>query len=156
MPGTNCKNCGHVLRGNYCSNCGQQSQVHKIDAHHFLHDIPHSILHVDKGFPYTFKQLIKRPGSALKEYLEGRRVQYFRPFGYVITMSAISTLLVHWMQLLTRHLYLKQTGNSFEWGESFFNKYKSIFIFLMIPIVSLCTWLVFKKHRFNFLGTLVN
>lgn len=146
----NCKNCGQSVEGNFCPGCGQAAKVHRINAAYFLHDIPHSILHVDKGFPYTFWQLIKRPAKALDEYLEGKRVRFDRPFGYVLIMSAISALLINRIRLLIQYVHLKRTGEALVQHQSFFTNYQSVFIFLMIPLASFCTWLVFKKNRYNF------
>jgi hypothetical protein len=108
MSSRECKNCNSVFDGNFCPQCGQASNTHRINASYFLHDIPHSVFHVDKGFPYTFIQLIRRPARALDEYLAGRRVRYFRPLGYVLIMSAICALIVSririYMQELQQHL----------------------------------------------------
>lgn len=141
MPSTACKNCDQILAGNFCAQCGQPANTHRVDAHYFLHDIPHSILHVDKGFPYTFMQLVVRPAKCLEEYVEGKRVRFFRPFAYVLLMSAICSLLINWIR--------KSVEGNVE-HPSFFAHYQSVFIFLMIPIVSICTYLVFKKSRYNF------
>jgi hypothetical protein len=152
MAYINCRNCSHQFEGNFCPQCGQRSKEHRIDAAYFLHDIPHSILHVDRGFPFTFLQLIKRPAKALEEYLDGKRVSFNRPFGYVVIMSAIGALLTNQVRLLIQYVYLKRTGETLVQKDSFFTHYQSIFIFLMIPLASLCTWIVFKKCRYNFLG----
>ncbi len=112
MAYINCRNCSHQFEGNFCPECGQRSKEHRIDAAYFLHDIPHSILHVDKGFPYTFLQLIKRPAKALEEYLDGKRVSFNRPFGYVVIMSAIGALLTNQVRLLIQYVYLKRTGET--------------------------------------------
>ncbi len=77
-----------------------------------MHDIPHSVLHVDKGFPYTFLQLIKRPAKAMEEYLAGKRVNYNRPLAYVIMMSAIGALVATQVQKLIRELHFKRTGET--------------------------------------------
>lgn len=76
MSNMNCKNCNHLFEENFCSECGQPAKEHRINATYFLHDIPHSVLHVDKGFPFAFWQLIKRPAKAMEDYLEGKRVNY--------------------------------------------------------------------------------
>ena len=89
-----CKNCNSFFDGKFCPHCGQAANTHRINALYFLHDIPHSVLHVDKGFPYTFYQLVKRPARAMDEYLAGRRVSYDRPLSYVLIMSAISVLII--------------------------------------------------------------
>jgi hypothetical protein len=144
-----CKNCNHPFSGNFCSNCGQPVKTHRIDAHYFLHDIPHSILHVDKGFPFTFWQLIVSPARSLREYLEGKRVNFFRPLGYVVLMSAMCSVLISWIRKWAATTHSATTENIVE-HQSFFSHYQSLFIFLMIPVVSLCTYLVFKKSHYNF------
>ena len=149
MPATVCKNCNHITAENFCSKCGQPVATHRIDAHYFLHDIPHSILHVDKGFPFTFWQLIVRPAKALQEYLDGKRVNFFRPLGYVVLMSAICSILINWIKRWGVNATSADTQKVAE-EHSFFAKYPSLFIFLMIPVVSISTYLVFKKSRYNF------
>lgn len=145
-----CKNCSHPSEGNFCQQCGQETKVHRINGAYFLHDIPHSVFHVDKGLFYTFWQLLKRPGETLKEYLQGKRIRHYRPFAYVLMLSAISALIVHWNITLIQHLEEEKKGVAIPIAEHFFAKYQSIFIFLMIPIVSLCTWIVFIKNRYSF------
>ncbi len=65
-------------------------------------------------------------------------------------LSAISALIVHWNIRLITHLQEQKTGVKLEITEHFFSKYHSIFIFLMIPFVTLCTWLVFRRTIYNF------
>ncbi len=149
MATINCKNCETNFQGNFCPNCGQSAKIHAINAATFLHDIPHDILHIDKGFPYTFVQMLLRPGLTLKAYLEGKRIKHFRPFAYVVIMSAISSFLIHWNRELITHIY-KERGVAIVFREGFFVKYQSAFIFLMIPLVSVFTWLVFRKKTYHF------
>ncbi len=150
QPDQNCLNCHHNFSGVFCPLCGQNVHEHRINAAYFLHDIPHSVFHIDKGLWYTFIQLMKRPGPASKEYLAGKRINHYRPFAYVIILSAFTSLVIHWIRKLIQYSYFRQTGQTLDWGEGFFTKYQSLFIFLMIPVVSLCTWLVFKKSRYNY------
>ena len=94
----NCKNCNTAFEGNFCPNCSQTAKTHAINAATFLHDIPHDIFHIDKGFSYTFINLLKKPSVTLAEYIEGKRIRHFKPFAYVIIMSAISTFIGHWIE----------------------------------------------------------
>ena len=143
-----CKNCNSLFEGKYCPQCGQAASTRRINALYFLHDIPHSILHVDKGFPYTFYQLVKRPAGALNEYLAGRRVSYDRPFSYVIIMSAISVLIVSRIRNYIENL--QQHAGAQLHPASFLSHYQAVFIFLMIPLAAAITWLVFRKGKYNF------
>jgi hypothetical protein len=145
MANTTCKNCTHLFKGNFCPQCGQSAKEHSINATYFLHDIPHSILHIDKGFAYTLKELFIHPGKMLKEYLAGKRVRHFKPFAFVIILSTICTLLKKGIEYL-----LTQNNATVKLHTSFFTKYPALLIFLMIPILSLVTWLFFKKRGFNY------
>ena len=146
-----CKNCEQHFEGNFCPNCGQSSHEHRINAHYFIHDIPHSVFHIDGIFLSTLKGLFVRPGAVVSGYLEGKRVKYFRPFAYVMVMTAISTFLVNFFLFLQTKLVHHFTPNFvIPKSENFFEHYFSIFIFLMIPFASLVTWIFFIKKKYNF------
>lgn len=143
-----CKNCSFQFQGNYCPQCGQSSHEQRIDARYILHDVPHSIFHIDQGFFYTLKSMFTRPGAIIDEFLEGQRVKYFRPLAYVVIMSAICTLIVKGLQWLM--IKTAGTGAAVAQDESFFTHYFSLFIFIMIPFASLITWLTFYKKKYNY------
>ncbi len=148
---TSCKNCDNVFEGNYCPQCGQSAQIQAINAHYFLHDIPHSVFHVDKGLPYTLKALFTHPGKMLKEYLAGKRVKHFRPFAYVVIMSTLCTLLIRWIEILMVKIYTaKHEEAAVAINASFFSKYISILIFILIPILALVTWFWFRNQPYNY------
>ena len=148
MATVECKNCNSLFEGKFCPQCGQAAGTHRINALYFLHDIPHSVLHVDKGFPYTFYQLVRRPARALNEYLAGRRVSYDRPLNYVLIMSAISVIIVSRIRSYIQELQ-QHTGVPLQ-HPSFLSHYQAVFIFLMIPLAGVITWLVFSKNKYNF------
>jgi hypothetical protein len=111
-----------------------------------IYHIPFSIL--TKGFFYTLKWMFKSPGNAIKEYLEGKRAKHYRPFAYVIMMSTICTLLMTLVEKFTyykvHHIFPKHIELSF------FEKYISLLIFMLIPFLSLVTWLFFRKKGYNY------
>jgi Protein of unknown function (DUF3667) len=148
MPTIICKNCENHYRGNFCPICGQKASEGDIGLKYFLHDIPHSIFHIDKGFFYTLWALISNPGIALKSYLAGKRVKFFKPFAFVIIMS---TILIKGINYLINARYQSLNyGRTINFGVGFFEKYISFLIFLLIPLLSLVTWLSFKKRNFNY------
>lgn len=151
MENRRCLNCDHRFFGNFCPHCGQSSHEGKINAHYFLHDIPHSVFHIDKGFFYTLKSLFTRPGYMIEEYLQGKRVKHFRPFGYVVIMSAICTFLIKGIEWLTVNVAAgDDAGEVIPVHDNFFAHYFSVFIFIMIPLASLVTWLTFYKRKYNY------
>ena len=51
----NCLDCGAALTDRFCAHCGQPADTHRITLKHLLlHDLPHSVWHVDKGLAFTF------------------------------------------------------------------------------------------------------
>ena len=145
-----CKNCDHHFKGNFCTYCGQSSKVEAIGVKYFLHDIPHSVFHIDKGFGYTFKELLLRPGKTLREYLAGKRVKHFRPFAYVVLMATLYILLSGVIRK-TAVFFGTQMGMTVTYGKlGFFWQYLSVFFFIMIPFASLATWLALRKEKYNY------
>ncbi len=151
MEAIQCKNCETEFHGNFCPQCGQSALEHQINAKYFLHDVPHSILHIDKGFFYTLFHLLRNPGKTLKEYLAGKRVKHFKPFAFVIMLSTICTLIIKGLHHLMSLHYLKTNGvGKLHFNDNFFAKYPSALIFLLIPILSLISWLFFKKRKMSY------
>jgi hypothetical protein len=145
-----CKNCQHHFKGNFCPHCGQSAKVEAIGVKYFLHDIPHSVFHIDKGFAYTFKELLLRPGKTLREYLDGKRVKHFKPFAYVLLMATLYILATNFLHIITIAIG-KQYGLKVTFNETlFYKKYLGIFFFIMIPFVSVTTWLVLIKEKYNY------
>lgn len=138
-----CKNCETAFEGNFCPFCGQSASTKRIDAHYLLHDIPHSVLHIDKGLPYTFFQLSINPGKALLAYLKGKRVRFFKPFAYVIILSTLSSLFI---KTVSKESHIESKNTIL----SLFSHYPSVLIFALIPLVAIISWFVFRKKQLNY------
>lgn len=88
-----CLNCGTVVQGPYCHNCGQENVVpHETFWHmvkHFLYDITH----FDSKFFDSMKFLLFKPGFLPLEYVKGRRASYLNPVKKYVFTSAVFFLL---------------------------------------------------------------
>ena len=67
------KNCTSEVTQNFCPNCGQASQLQKIDRKYILNEIQ-QLFNFEKGFFYTAKELLIRPGTSVKEYINSREL----------------------------------------------------------------------------------
>lgn len=152
-----CKNCSHKFKGNFCNFCGQPSNTHRMDLHTMWHDFMHGILHIDKGFFYTIYQLFSRPGYAIKEFLDGKRVKHFKPVPLVFILAGVYALLYHYfdIQLISD---LKISSKNTEDVTSIFekiNKWRSqhyaLVTIFSLPFYTLGIFLVFKKVGYNFI-----
>lgn len=95
---TICKNCGEDISSDkkFCNNCGQKTDTHRINFHFLVHELQHSILHVDKGILYTIKELFVRPGHTIREYIEGKRKTHFPPVTLILILGTITALINHY------------------------------------------------------------
>jgi hypothetical protein len=88
-----CKNCGHTFEGNYCNQCRQEAATARITWTEVARQLRHATVDVDRGFLFTVQQLFRQPGGAIREYLEGKRVNYSNPFFFVLLMAGFTSLL---------------------------------------------------------------
>jgi hypothetical protein len=92
-----CKNCGAELTGKYCSNCGQEAFSGRLSVGHIFKDATHGILHWESSIYKTFVELVLRPGKFLKEYIEGKRKTYVKPFSYFVFIQTAYVIIFHLM-----------------------------------------------------------
>ena len=78
-----CKSCGAVLHGRFCSACGEKSLMpddHSI--RHYLGSLVNAFTFVDSKFWHTLKAVAVRPGELSAAYMDGRRTRYMRPVAF--------------------------------------------------------------------------
>jgi recombinational DNA repair protein RecR len=74
-----CKNCGHKYEGYYCSICRQSADTSRITWKEIIEHFLSVVIDVDKGFFYTVKEMLIRPGKTISDYLQGKRIDHFNP-----------------------------------------------------------------------------
>jgi len=74
----NCLNCGAVLDGAFCRQCGQKAHVHR-SVGAIAHDLIHGVLHLDGKFWRTLPMLAWRPGELTRRYVHGERAKFVSP-----------------------------------------------------------------------------
>ncbi len=88
-----CLNCGTMVQGKYCQNCGQENVEPKETFWHMVTHFFYDITHFDSNFFHTIHHLVFKPGFLSREYMAGRRVQYLHPIKMYVFTSAIFFLL---------------------------------------------------------------
>jgi Protein of unknown function (DUF3667) len=150
-----CLNCDHTVYEKYCANCGQKADTHRINWRYIWHDLPHSTLHLDKGFFYTAKELTIRPGAAVREFLYGKRIKHFRPLAYVLILSVIMTFGVFANDIASdSHATVSTAGGdpsqltvSGETISNALSKYYGLMVIACVPIYAFFAWLFYRKER---------
>jgi hypothetical protein len=149
-----CLNCGSAVLDRFCAHCGQPADTHRITLKHWLHDIPHSVWHVDKGFPYTLGQMLRRPGPTLQRYLAGQRAPFFRPLTMLLLITGLLTFLYIVFELRpynTHDSALPPELNAFrDRFIHFFTKYINWFSIAMLPVSGLLLKWGLRPARLNY------
>lgn len=117
----------------------------RIDAHYIKEEMAH-LLHLEKGFLYTVKELAIRPGKTIRTFLFESRKRYTKPVIFLIVTSLIYTVIIS---------YLGIVGEAGE-GETYFSflnwmeKNQGYANIIMGFFVSVWIAMFFRKYRFNF------
>lgn len=90
-----CANCGAVMHGEFCQDCGQS--IHSVlkPLHGMLEETVETVLHVDGRIVHTLPPLLLKPGFLTLEYFSGRRVRYIAPFRLMFVLCVLSFFVFH-------------------------------------------------------------
>ena len=88
-----CLNCGTILEGKFCHNCGQENLEMKESFGHMLNHAISDYFHFDYQFFHTLKPLFLKPGHLTNEYNAGHRAQYLHPVKMYIFISLVFFLV---------------------------------------------------------------
>ena len=146
---TACLNCATPLTDRYCGHCGQPAATHRLTMGHLLHEIPHSIWHVDKGIFYTLRELLLRPGATVLGYLRGQRARHFAPLSLLLLVTGVATFLAAKMHISTLASSLNkdvsaEMRTAQEGGSELMLRYMSWIYVAMIPLIG---WVVRRALR---------
>ncbi|MGB7070234.1 MAG: DUF3667 domain-containing protein [Pyrinomonadaceae bacterium] len=150
---TACLNCNGNFGGAFCNFCGQKAATHRFTMHEWLHEVPHSILHVDSGFILTMKTLFLRPGDAVREFLQGKRKLLFSPFLYVLILCGVYVVVTHFFGNSAKEV--KEFTNLQEAFAYIEEHYYKIIVALMIFPMTIGTYFAYFKSGYNFAEHLV-
>ena len=176
MQPANCLNCGDPLlpSKNFCANCGQKSIAHRLSLHEIGHEALHYFTHADKGIFHLVKELAVSPGKVAREFVEGRRKQYFPPLNFFLIVAAICLFMagvVYKYQsansTINSRSVIAQSNKTSSISPSpvmlkrmanmgkFFSKYSNLLPMAAVPLLSFLIWLFYIKGRYNYSEHLV-
>lgn len=94
-----------------------KKEIKRIDASYISHEIQH-LLHFDKGFPFTFKEILIRPGKAVREYLTENREKYVKPIVFLVFAAVIFTFIIHFFHIEILIFNIKGIGETHQGGNN--------------------------------------
>ncbi|MGC4041738.1 MAG: DUF3667 domain-containing protein [Flavobacterium sp.] len=129
--------------------------------HYIKDEANYTLLHFNKGLLYTIKELFTRPGATIKEFIEGKRINHYKPLLLVFVLAGVSGFLSLKMDMKT----MMQNYNTNNLNDKIMQEYTNVmhemfshYAFLEIlalPIVSFASWLAFKKWGYNYIENII-
>jgi hypothetical protein len=149
-----CLNCNHPIVENFCSNCGQK-KFKRIDKKYVLDEIQYTLLHTNKGLFYSIKKIIKNPGKTAREYINGNRINHYKPVLLVFLLSGISTFISYKIlgfAEVMNAINLKKYGDAQFMSDfmSFVSNYNAIIMLMLVPLFAITTKIAFWKWGQNY------
>lgn len=149
-----CQHCNNDIDANFCSNCGQK-RYKRIDKKYVLDEVQYVLVHTNKGFLYSVKNIIKSPGKTAHNFIIGDRVNHYKPLLLVFLLSSIATFLgykVLNMNEMMSASFAEQHINSAFMNDvmALLSSYTSFLYLLLIPLFALCTKIAFSNWGQNY------
>lgn len=149
-----CLNCESEVNGNFCANCGQKTDIHRITFKHFVtHDLIHGLFHIDKGILFTAKEALTRPGKAAIDYIEGKRIRYYNVFYLILLVIGLNLFLSssydHLSEIYTPKINKGLNNALGEKIEQFLNDYAKLIIYSFVPLFAINGYFLFRKRKLN-------
>ncbi len=107
-----CLNCGTLVIGKYCHNCGQENKDPKESLWQLLSHFFSDITHFDGKIFSSIKDLVLKPGFLSNEYLLGKRASYLNPIRMYLFTSFIFFLVFFSLYKADENTFGIQTGKA--------------------------------------------
>lgn len=150
-----CLNCATPITSNFCSQCGQK-KYKRIDRKYIWYEIQYTTVHTNKGFLYSVKNVFKNPGKIAREFLDGNRINHYKPISLAFILSGISALVsfkIIGLDKLLRSSIQNNPQMSSPMMQDylqFTNKYSAFLMLAVLPILALFSRFLFRKSQDNY------
>lgn len=150
----NCQNCDQIITANFCSQCGQK-KYKRIDKKYIWDEVQYTVLHTNKGFLYSVKNILKNPGKTAREFVNGNRVNHYKPISLAFVLSGISAFIsfkVIGLDTIMKKYYATQKINTAIMNDfmAFAASYNTIIMLLLLPLFAIFAYIVFRKWGNNY------
>lgn len=148
----NCQSCGESNVGNFCVSCGQNQNIKRIDKNYAFDELL-GLVGFEKGFLFTSREVLFRPGKTINYYLYQNRQKLTKPIAFIGLTSLIYTLIAHFLKtdLILNEASMKLYSNGtifkiMDWTQKNYG-YGNL---LMILPIAYFIKLLFKDKKVNF------
>ncbi len=156
-----CKNCAKEFKGKYCPRCSQKATISRITTRDLFQDVLKKYLPFDKGFLYTAWHVITRPGLMVRDYLDGKRVDYTKPLSFLVLLIAASIIFLpqaEFQQKMQAGMSISNPSAKTAMMEEISQwvyTHLTVIIAGMLPFTALSSKWLHRKHDVNYAEHLV-
>jgi hypothetical protein len=156
-----CTNCGASRAGEFCAGCGQRAVRGRLTVRGIVKQVAHDVLNLDRGILFTGLELTRRPGDAIRDYVEGKRVRYTGPVKYFILTLALTTFATAQLGVMDEAAagMVKGMGDGApvteEQASRFMSQWMTLFMALGVPFTAAATAQLFRRARMTYAEHLV-
>lgn len=112
IAGVACTNCNSATVASYCADCGErQPSHHDFSLRALLVDSAMEITSLDGRLARSIGALLAHPGRLTREWFEGRRTRYVKPFSLFLLLNVTFFVVQPHTQLLGYHYANYVHGN---------------------------------------------
>ncbi len=164
MKTRTCKTCELAVIGPFCPNCGQKHREGRITVRFIGIELFHLLTNLERGLWHTILGLLRNPGQVIRDFIGGATALYYQPFRFLLLMAGISALIssmVDYEKIMeqamnmggvqltpeVRALQAKMMHNMLQ--------YTNLIISLSVPLMSIGSYLLFRKFRNTYAEHLV-
>jgi hypothetical protein len=98
-----CLNCGTLLIGPHCHQCGQHAHVHQ-SLSAFFHDFAHGVFHLEGKLWRTIPLLVWKPGDLTRRYIAGQRASFVSPIALFLFCVFFMFAVMGWTGMMDTNL----------------------------------------------------
>jgi hypothetical protein len=97
VMGKSCLNCENPVTEKFCGICGHNQELKRIDKSYAFQELL-NLIGIEKGFLFSCKELLIKPGITIQEYINKNRQRVTKPITFLIISSVIYTLIYHYFK----------------------------------------------------------
>ena len=150
-----CKKCTHEFVGKFCPECGLAVHFDRIDRAYILKEIS-SVLNFDKGFLYSVKELLIRPGESVRHFIKEDRARLVKPIIFILVSSLLYMLANKWFHFEDGYVNIQTISETtsakmLHWLQNNYG-YGNI---IMGFFIAFWIQMMFRKYDYNFFEVLI-
>ncbi len=154
-----CRNCGLILQGQYCHDCGQKHFDGRLNTTAMVTQLFEALTESNSTIWQTLRKLIRNPGKVALQYIDGGRAQYLNPIRFLLVCFTIyfALMVITGAQVeIANRVTLFTSDDIVGVNTQLFLDYlkrvvafqMDVIIFFTIPILALIVrWQYFRAHR---------